>query len=50
VLVVIYIFLADFCGQPLTPSVVVRGKIFAEDSWAVLTLEDSLFSHLRGQE
>jgi hypothetical protein len=35
VLVVIYIFLAEFCGQPLTHSVVVRGQIFAEDSWAV---------------
>jgi hypothetical protein len=34
-LAVIYIFLADFLGQPLTHSVVVKGKIFAEDSWAV---------------
>jgi hypothetical protein len=35
VLVVVSIFLAEFCGQPLTHSVVVRGQIFAEDSWAV---------------
>jgi hypothetical protein len=38
---VIYIFLADFCGQPLTHSMVVRGQIFVEDSWAV-----SFFLHL----
>ena len=50
-LAVIHIFLADFCGQPLTHSVVVRGQIFAEDSWTIfLALVDSLFSHLRGQE
>jgi hypothetical protein len=34
-LAVTYIFLADFCGQPLTHSVVVRGQIFVEDSWEV---------------
>jgi hypothetical protein len=36
VLVFIYIFLADFCGQPFIFSVVVSGKIFVEDSWAVV--------------
>jgi hypothetical protein len=35
VLAVIYIFLADFLGQPLTHLVVVRGQIFPEDSWTV---------------
>jgi hypothetical protein len=50
-LAVIYIFLEDFCGQPLTHSMVVRGKIFVEHNWAVfLALVDNLFSHLRGQE
>jgi hypothetical protein len=34
-LAVIYIFLADFCGQPFTLSVIVRGQIFAKDCWAV---------------
>jgi hypothetical protein len=45
VLVVIYIFLAIFCGKPLTHSMVVSGKIFVEDSWAVLELcHRSLFT------
>jgi hypothetical protein len=35
VLAVIYILLEEFCGQPLTHSVVVRGQIFVEDSWTV---------------
>jgi hypothetical protein len=48
-LAVIHIFLADFLGQPLTHSVVVRGQNFAEDSWAVLTLVINLFSHLRSR-
>jgi hypothetical protein len=48
-LAVIYIFLTDFCGQPLTHSVVVRGKNFSEGCWVVLTLVFSLFSHLRSR-
>jgi hypothetical protein len=45
VLAVIYIFLAEFCGQPLTHSVVVSGQIFVEDSWAVLAVcHQSLFT------
>ena len=48
-LAVIYIFLAEFCGQTLTHLVVVRGHIFVEDSWAVLALVISLFSHLRSR-
>jgi hypothetical protein len=44
-LVVIYIFLEDLCGKPLTHSMVVRGKIFVENSWAVLALcYQSLFT------
>jgi hypothetical protein len=48
-LAVIYIFLAKFCGQPLTHSVVVRGQIFVEDNWTVLALVISVFSHLRSR-
>jgi hypothetical protein len=45
VLAFIYIFLADFCGQPLIISVVVSGQIFVEDSWAVVTVcRQSLFT------
>jgi hypothetical protein len=44
-LVVIYIFLADVCGQPLTSSMVVSGQIFVEDSWAVVTVcRQSIFT------
>jgi hypothetical protein len=48
-LVVIYIFLVEYCGQPLTHSMVVRGNIFVEESWAVLALVINLFSHLRSR-
>jgi hypothetical protein len=45
VLAVIYIFLADFCGQPLILSVVVSGQIFVEDSCEVVTVcHRSLFT------
>jgi hypothetical protein len=38
VLAVIYIFLEEFCGQPLIISVVVSGQIFVEDNWVVVTV------------